>query len=88
MTEPSIYFGELSNDYVFVKTKTQEFHYPKGEDNVYTRYEGTGGVRVGSFGRKLLFALRFRSIKTLFSDDLTSESRILYPPAHRRSRRG
>jgi len=81
VTEPSIYFGELSNEHVFVKTKTKEFHYPKGEDDVYTRYAGTGGVAVGSFGRKLLFALRFQSMKTLFSDDLTSESRILY---HRR----
>ena len=44
VTEPSIYFGELSNDHVFVKTKTKEFHYPKGEDNVYTEYTGTGGV--------------------------------------------
>jgi uncharacterized membrane protein (UPF0182 family) len=81
VTEPSLYFGELSNDHVFVKTKTREFHYPKGEDNVFTSYAGTGGVSVGSFGRKLLFALRFRSMKTLLSDDLTSESRILY---HRR----
>jgi uncharacterized protein len=81
VTEPSVYFGELSNEHVFVKTKTKEFHYPKGDDDVYTTYAGTGGVGVGSFGRKLLFALRFRSMKTLLSDDLTSESRILY---HRR----
>ncbi len=81
VTQPSLYFGELSNDHVFVKTKTREFDYPKGEDNVYTAYNGTGGVGVGSFGRKLLFAARFRSLKTLLSDDLTSESRILY---HRR----
>jgi uncharacterized protein len=81
VTQPSLYFGELSNDHVFVKTKTREFDYPKGEDNVYTAYTGTGGVGVGSFGRKLLFAARFRSLKTLLSDDLTSESRILY---HRR----
>ena len=81
VTQPSIYFGELSNDHVFVKTNTKEFHYSKGEDNVYTTYDGNGGVGVGSFGRKLLFALRFRSIKTLLSDDLTADSRILY---HRR----
>jgi uncharacterized membrane protein (UPF0182 family) len=81
VTQPSLYFGELSNDHVFVKTKTREFDYPKGEDNVYTAYAGTGGVGVGSFGRKLLFAARFRSLKTLLSDDLTSDSRILY---HRR----
>ena len=81
VTEPSLYFGELSNDHVFVRTKTREFHYSKGEDNVFTTYEGKGGVSVGSFGRKLLFALRFRSMKTLLSDDLTADSRILF---HRR----
>ncbi|MEO5822835.1 MAG: UPF0182 family protein [Vicinamibacteraceae bacterium] len=81
VTEPSLYFGELSNDHVFVKTKTREFHYPKADGDVYTEYAGTGGVSIGSFGRKLLFALRFRSMKTLLSDALTSESRILY---HRR----
>ncbi len=39
--EPSIYYGQQSNDYVFVRTNAREFHYPKGEDNVYTTYEGT-----------------------------------------------
>ncbi len=36
VTEPSLYFGELSNEYAIVKTKTREFHYPKGDDNVFT----------------------------------------------------
>jgi uncharacterized membrane protein (UPF0182 family) len=81
VNEPSIYFGELSNDHVFVRTKTKEFHYPRGEDNVFSVYEGRGGVSVGSLWRKLLFSLRFRSIKSLLSDDLTAESRVLF---HRR----
>ena len=42
--EPSIYFGELSNDYVIVRTATREFHYPRGDDNVFTQYAGRGGV--------------------------------------------
>jgi uncharacterized membrane protein (UPF0182 family) len=79
--EPSIYFGELSNDYVFVKTRTKEFHYPKGDDNVFAEYKGEGGVPVGGFFRKLLFSLRFGSLKTLLSQDLTAESRVLF---HRR----
>jgi hypothetical protein len=78
VTEPSLYYGEISNDHVFVRTKTREFHYPKGEDNVYATYEGDGGVPVGSFLRKVLFSLKFRSIKTLLANDLTPESRILY----------
>ncbi len=81
VTEPSIYFGELSNDHVFVRTRTKEFHYPKGDDNVLTSYQGEGGVSVGTFFRKLLFSLRFASLKTLLSQDLTAESRILF---HRR----
>ena len=40
--EPSIYYGQRSNDYVFVRTKAREFHYPKGEDNVYTTVRGHG----------------------------------------------
>jgi hypothetical protein len=81
VTEPSIYFGELSNDHVFVRTRTKEFHYPKGDDNVTTVYEGEGGVPLGSVFGKLLFSIRFRSLKTLLSDDLTAESRVLF---HRR----
>jgi uncharacterized membrane protein (UPF0182 family) len=79
--EPSIYFGELSNDHVFVRTRTKEFHYPKGEDNVMSTYEGRGGVNVGSVFRKLLFSIRFRSLKMLLSNDFTSDSRVLF---HRR----
>jgi uncharacterized membrane protein (UPF0182 family) len=79
--EPSIYFGELSNDHVFVRTRTKEFHYPKGEDNVMTTYEGRGGVNVGSLFRKLLFSIRFRSLKMLLSNDFSSDSRVLF---HRR----
>ncbi|HTV01322.1 MAG TPA: UPF0182 family protein, partial [Luteitalea sp.] len=78
VTEPSIYFGELSNDHVFVRTNTREFDYPSGEDNVFTEYKGHGGVPIGSFWRKLLFAIRFGSGKALLSDDLRADSRVLY----------
>jgi uncharacterized membrane protein (UPF0182 family) len=76
--EPSIYFGELSNDYVIVRTDTREFHYPRGDDNEFTTYAGTGGVQLGSLWRKLMFALRFGSYQIVLSDDITSESRILF----------
>jgi len=75
---PQIYFGEITNDYVIVKTKLNEFDYPKGEENVYNRYEGKGGVVIDSFIKRLVFALRFQSLKLLLSNDITSESRILY----------
>jgi uncharacterized membrane protein (UPF0182 family) len=78
ISEPSIYFGELSSDHVFVNTKTREFHYPEGEDNVFATYAGEGGVSIGSLWRKLLFAIHFGSGKTLLADDLTPDSRVLY----------
>jgi uncharacterized protein len=78
VTEPSIYFGELSNDYVIVRTNISEFHYPKEGVEETTRYSGKGGVAIGTLLRKLLFALRFASYDIILSDAITSESRILF----------
>ncbi len=77
VTRPEIYYGEIGNDYVFVRTRSQELDYPAGDQNVYTRYAGQGGVRVASFLTKLAFALRFGEIKIVLSDDVTAESRIM-----------
>ena len=76
--QPSIYFGELSNDYVVVNTATDEFHYPEGDDNVSTRYDGAGGIKVGNLIRRLLFSLRFRSYEIFVSSQVSSESRIIF----------
>ncbi len=78
ITRPEIYYGELSSDYVFVKTKSKEFDYPKGEENVYSVYEGKGGVGISSFTKRLIYAIHFRSLNILLSNDITEESRILY----------
>ncbi|HEY8459748.1 MAG TPA: UPF0182 family protein, partial [Blastocatellia bacterium] len=75
---PEIYFGELSNDRVYVKTSAEEFDYPSGEENVYKAYDGEGGVPIGSMWRQLLFALRFGDMKLLLSNPLTAESRVLF----------
>ncbi|MBN1380332.1 MAG: UPF0182 family protein [Deltaproteobacteria bacterium] len=77
VTRPEIYYGETSNDYVFVKTKRPEFDYPVGDQNVYSRYEGKGGVPL-SFFRKVLFAARFGAFTILLSNDITSESKVMY----------
>ena len=78
ITRPEIYYGELTQDYVVVKTKAKEFDYPSGEENVFTDYQGKGGVPISSLLRKALFALRFGEIKILFSDDIVADSRIIY----------
>ena len=78
VNRPEIYYGELASDWVIVKTKAQEFNYPSGEGNIFSDYEGTGGVPVKSFFRQVLFALKFGSLKILLSNDITSDSRVMY----------
>ena len=66
LREPSLYFGELSNDYVIVRTRTREFHYPRGDENVFTQYAGSGGLALESLGRRIMFALRFGAYQIAF----------------------
>src|SRR5580700_4984537 len=75
---PEIYFGELTNTDVYVKTRQQEFNYPQGQTNSLTSYEGNGGIVLGGFLRRLLIASdRGDLTKLPFSDDVNRESRLL-----------
>jgi uncharacterized membrane protein (UPF0182 family) len=78
LTQPRIYYGELTQPYVFVGTRQREFDHPSGEANLYTAYKGKGGVAVGNLVRRAILAAYFGSSKILFSGDITSESRVLY----------
>jgi len=78
LTRPQIYYGELTNGYVFVGTKQKEFDYPAGETNIYTNYTGRGGVPIGSLVRRVLYAFQLGSLKILLSDDIRGNARILY----------
>jgi uncharacterized membrane protein (UPF0182 family) len=76
--KPEIYFGEMTTDYVIVNTNTEEFDYPSGDENQYTKYSEDSGVALSSYLRKLVMALRFGTPKIILSDDITDGSRILY----------
>jgi len=78
LTRPQIYYGELTNSHVFVGTGQREFDYPAGETNMYTNYTGKGGVPLGSFVRRVLYAWQLGSLKILLSDDIAGNARILY----------
>jgi len=78
LTRPQIYYGELTNEYVFVGTKQKEFDYPAGEANIYTNYTGRGGVPIGSFIRRVLYAFQLGSLKILLSEDIRGNAKILY----------
>jgi uncharacterized membrane protein (UPF0182 family) len=78
VTRPEIYFGELTDTDVYVKTRQQEFNYPQGQSNNLTSYEGDGGIVLGGFLRRLVLALdRGDLAKLPFSDDVTPQSRLL-----------
>ncbi|MGE5400532.1 MAG: UPF0182 family protein [Ignavibacteriales bacterium] len=78
VTQPQIYFGEDTRTPVVVNTKTKEFDYPSGEENVYTKYTGKGGVELSNFWRKFLYGWKFDGTNFLFSDYPTDKSRLMF----------
>lgn len=76
--QPRIYFGEATDDYAIVNTKTREFDYPAGDRNKYTDYAGKDGIKLDSYLTKLAFAYRFGTIDLMLSDAVTDETRILF----------
>ncbi len=78
VTRPGIYFGEQTNDYVFVRANTQEFDYPSGNGgNVETTYEEDSGISVGSMLRRLLMAVYFQDYKILLANEFNKDTRLL-----------
>ena len=78
VTAPEIYFGELTNTDVYVKTHQQEFNFPQGQTNSLTSYEGNSGILVGGFLRRILIAAdRGDLTKLPFSDDVKDQTRLL-----------
>ena len=78
VTRPEIYFGLLTDNDVYVKTRQQEFDYPQGQTNSVTSYQGTGGIELGGFLRRVLLAFERDDLDKLpFSDDVNNRSRLL-----------
>jgi len=75
---PQIYYGELSSSHVVANSREEEFDYPSGEQNVYTHYEGTGGVEISNVWRKFLFGWKFDGTKFFLSSYTFSESRLMF----------
>jgi len=75
---PGVYFGELTDNYVVTDTSQPEFDYPQGEKEVHRPYTGTGGVKVQSLLRKLLFSISFGDVNLLFSGQVRNDSQIMY----------
>ncbi len=75
---PEIYFGEHNNSYIITNTSMKEFDYPYGDENKFAVYSGTGGVKLDSIFKRILFAAAFKDINILISGTIDSKSRIHY----------
>ncbi|MCD8489916.1 MAG: UPF0182 family protein [Desertifilum sp.] len=76
--QPRIYYGELTNTNVMAPTRVPELDYPSGDENVYNTYDGTGGVPMGNFWRRALFAKYLKNWQILFTRNFTPQTRVLF----------
>jgi len=76
ITEPEIYYGELTRDYIITNTLQKEFDYPVGDMNVFTEYRGNGGILLDSLFKKLIVAICLDPINIWFSEYITEDSRL------------
>jgi uncharacterized membrane protein (UPF0182 family) len=77
LNQPGIYYGEGLDEYSVVMTKTEEFDYPSSDENIYTTYQGSGGVELSGILQRLIYAIKFKSVELLVSGSLDSDSRVL-----------
>ncbi len=79
LENPSIYFGELTDDYIIVNTETPEFHYATaGDENEFVFYDGDAGIPLNSIFRRAMMALRFGEYRIFISNELNNDSRLVF----------
>ncbi len=76
VANPSIYYGSRTPTYRIAPSSAEELNYPAGDENVYTSYEGKGGILLDSFWKQLLMAYYLGDYNIVLSQYLTEESRI------------
>ncbi len=75
---PELYFGENMDAYAVVKTTQEEFDYPEGDQNKFSRYEDDGGVELSSYFRRMAFARYFSEANFVISPLITEESQVMF----------
>jgi uncharacterized membrane protein (UPF0182 family) len=77
ITQPAIYFGEVTNDYTLAHSSTREFDYPQGNQDVFTSYTGTHGVPMTELN-KAMWSLKLGDFNLLVSSQITNQTLMLY----------
>ena len=79
INEPRLYYGADTKEYVVVGAKQDEFDFTDNQGvDQSNRYAGHGGVDIGSFFRRLVYAWEFGDTNLLISGQMTGNSRLLY----------
>ncbi len=76
--QPRIYYGELTDNYIMTRTRVRELDFPSGSDNVYNTYDGRGGVAIGAYWQRLLFAKHLGDWRMLLTQDFTPDTALLF----------
>lgn len=76
--QPRIYYGEITNTYVMTGTKVKELDYPSGNENVYNTYDGRGGINIGSWWRRTLFATSLKDWQMLLTRNFLPQTKLLF----------
>ena len=77
VTQPAIYFGELTDNYALAPSNTPEFDFPQGNLDAFTSYKGTHGIPMTSVNRAL-WALRLQEYNLLVSPQVTDKTQLLF----------
>jgi uncharacterized membrane protein (UPF0182 family) len=83
VTQPDVYYGQMSPSYSIVGakpgTKAREFDRPSltGTNQTTTTHTGGGGIALGSAWRRLVYAFKLHSASILFSNDINADSQLL-----------
>ncbi len=77
LENPRIYYGEMTDNYIMTDTRVQELDYPRGEENAYNVYDGLGGISIGNYGSRLLFAEYLRDWQMLFTRNFNADTKLL-----------
>lgn len=76
VTQPRIYYGELTNDYVVVGGGNKELDYSEGVTDIEFTFDGKTGIKMSPL-KRILFAAHYRDYRMLFSSNINSESKLL-----------
>lgn len=77
VTQPAVYFGEVTPDYALAPSDTREFDYPQVPNDVFTNYQGSHGVPMTGANRAL-WSLRLGDFNLLVSGQITDRTQLLY----------